>query len=157
MEEKINVLTDERKLATIARIINVESIEDADNLERVFVRGWQCVAKKGEFKVGDLCIYAEVDSVFPDGLSEEKRLEWRAFQKELSRAATEDDKIRIKAEMEEISKLNTTPQFEFLRGSKFRIKTRRIFSSISQGIVFPLSVLGKIIKKDNKIFLEIDT
>jgi RNA ligase (TIGR02306 family) len=43
--------------------------------------------------------------------------------------------------MGEISKLNTRPEFEFLRAVKFHIKTRRILSKISQGICFPLSVL----------------
>ena len=141
MEEKVNELTNVRKLATIARILKIEAIPDADNIETVYVRGWQCVAKKGEFKVDDLCVYAEVDSVFPDGLAPEKALEWKALQKELSKAATEDDKIRIKAAMEQISKLNMIPQFEFLRGSKFRIKTKRIFGEISQGICFPISII----------------
>jgi len=29
------------------------------------IRGWSVVVKKGEFKVGDLCIYCEIDSVLP--------------------------------------------------------------------------------------------
>lgn len=33
------------------------------------------------------------------------------------------------------------PEFEFLRSVKFRVKTRRMRGQISQGIVFPLSVL----------------
>ena len=45
IEEKINELTDERKLATIARILNVELIPGADNIEKVFVRGWMIQVK----------------------------------------------------------------------------------------------------------------
>lgn len=56
----------ERKLATIQKIISVESIENADAIEKVSVLGWQCVAKKGEFKTGDLCVYCEIDSILPD-------------------------------------------------------------------------------------------
>lgn len=41
MEEKVNELTDERKLATVARILNIEPIVGADNIEKVFVRGWK--------------------------------------------------------------------------------------------------------------------
>lgn len=55
-----------RKLATIDTIVDVQPIPNADFIEMVQVRNWQCVAKKGEFQVGDLCVYAEIDSVFPD-------------------------------------------------------------------------------------------
>ena len=34
-------------------------------IELVIIKGWQCVAKKGEFKPGDLCVYYEVDSYLP--------------------------------------------------------------------------------------------
>ena len=68
-----NELNNVRKLATIARILDIQPIEGADNIEKVFVRGWQCVAKKGEYQKGDLCVYVEVDSIMPDGLFEEKR------------------------------------------------------------------------------------
>lgn len=55
----------ERKLASIQRIANLEPIENADNLERATVLGWQLVVKKGDFRIGDLCVYFEVDSVLP--------------------------------------------------------------------------------------------
>jgi RNA ligase (TIGR02306 family) len=140
MTEKVNELNNERKLATIARILNIEPIPGADNIEKVFVRGWQCVAKKGEFKVGDLCVYVEVDSIMPDGLTVEKKEEWRALNKQMSKVAEPEREV-IKEKMAEISKLNTRPEFEFLRAVKFHIKTRRILGEISQGICFPLSIL----------------
>ena len=54
-----------RKLVTIQRVKNITPIKDADRLECVHVLGWTCVAKKGEFQVGDLCVYFEVDSFLP--------------------------------------------------------------------------------------------
>ena len=54
-----------RKLVTIQEIKEVVPIEGADNIEIVKIMGWQCVAKKGEFKVGDKCVYFEVDSYLP--------------------------------------------------------------------------------------------
>jgi len=54
-----------RNLATIQRISEIKPIQDADFIELVVIRGWQCVAKKGEFQPGDLCIYFEVDSFLP--------------------------------------------------------------------------------------------
>lgn len=55
-----------RKLASIQKIVSVEAIKDADAIEKATVLGWQLVVKKGEFKVGDLCVYCEIDSLFPD-------------------------------------------------------------------------------------------
>jgi RNA ligase (TIGR02306 family) len=52
--------------ATIQKILSVESIENADSLEKATVMGWQVVAKKGEFKPGDLCVFVEIDSVLPE-------------------------------------------------------------------------------------------
>jgi len=56
----------ERKLASIQKVISVEPIENADKIEKVKILGWQCVAKKDEFKQGQLCIYCEIDSLFPE-------------------------------------------------------------------------------------------
>lgn len=56
----------ERKLASIQKILSVEPIENADKIEKVKVLGWQCVVKKDEFKEGQLCIYCEIDSLFPE-------------------------------------------------------------------------------------------
>jgi RNA ligase (TIGR02306 family) len=54
-----------RKLASIRKISDVLPIEGADNIELVKVDGWQCVTKKGEFKVDDPCVYFEIDSFLP--------------------------------------------------------------------------------------------
>ena len=55
-----------RKLAHIEKITNLGSIVGADRIEVATVLGWQCVVKKGEFKIGDIVIYIEIDSVMPD-------------------------------------------------------------------------------------------
>lgn len=89
-----------RKLATIQKIISLNPIPDADAIEVAQVLGWKVVVKKGEFKVGDLCVYCEIDSLLPE-----------------------------------------RPEFEFLRNSKFRIRTVKLRGQISQGICFPLSIL----------------
>jgi len=54
-----------RSLVTIQRVKAISSIPDSDFLELAHVMGWQCVAKKGEFKAGDLGVYFEVDSFLP--------------------------------------------------------------------------------------------
>jgi hypothetical protein len=55
-----------RNLASIQTILNVEPIANADSIEKITVLGWQLVAKKGEFKIGDLCVYIEIDSILPE-------------------------------------------------------------------------------------------
>lgn len=90
-----------RKLAHIEKIEWLEPIEGADRIELAGVMGWQCIVKKSEFKVGDLCVYIEIDSI--------------------------------------VDKDN--PDFAFLEKRNYRIKTMKMKGVISQGIVFPLSIL----------------
>ena len=49
-----------RKLASVQRIAKLEPIPGADAIEKATVLGWELVVKKGEFQVGDLCVYAEI-------------------------------------------------------------------------------------------------
>lgn len=53
----------ERALAHIEKIEWIKPIEGADNIELIGVLGWVCIAKIGEFHVGDKCIYIEIDSL----------------------------------------------------------------------------------------------
>ena len=46
-----------RKLASIQYVHNITPIEGAEKIECVHVLGWQCVANKGQFSIGDKCIY----------------------------------------------------------------------------------------------------
>lgn len=54
-----------RKLASIQIIEDLQPIEGADKIEKARVKGWWAVVKKGDFKVGDRCIYYEIDSFLP--------------------------------------------------------------------------------------------
>lgn len=55
-----------RKLATIRRIGSLTQIEGKDRIELATIDGWTVIVQRGEFNVGDLCIYCEPDSVLPD-------------------------------------------------------------------------------------------
>lgn len=90
-----------RSLAHIETIKWKRPIEGADRIELVGVLGWQCIAKKDEFQIGDKCVYIEIDSI--------------------------------------VDKDN--PDFAFLENKKYRIKTMKMRGVISQGIVFPTSIL----------------
>lgn len=54
-----------RKLVSIRTVSAIYPIKGADFIELVQVDGWQCIAKKGEFKVNSLCVYFEIDSFLP--------------------------------------------------------------------------------------------
>ena len=56
-------MSENRQLATIEKIVEVAPIPDAEHIERVRVRGWDVVAKKGTFKPNDPCVYFEIDSL----------------------------------------------------------------------------------------------
>lgn len=55
-----------RKLASIQKIRNIRPIEGADRIELVTVNNWDVVSAKGNFQVGDLCVYFEIDSFLPE-------------------------------------------------------------------------------------------
>ncbi len=54
-----------RRLATVRMVTELAPIPDADLIELAIVDGWQCVVKKGEFRVGALGVYFEIDSFLP--------------------------------------------------------------------------------------------
>lgn len=54
-----------RKLATVQVVHKITPIPGADRIECVHVLGWTCVANKGQFRVGEGCVYMEVDSFLP--------------------------------------------------------------------------------------------
>lgn len=54
------------KLASIERVKDVQDHPNADKLDIVKVLGYSCIVKKGEYKVGDLVVFIQPDTVLPD-------------------------------------------------------------------------------------------
>ena len=54
-----------RTLVSIQRILNLQPIEGADRIETATILGWKCVVPKGDFRIGDLVVYYEIDSFLP--------------------------------------------------------------------------------------------
>lgn len=54
-----------RKLASIQIVKDLKPIEGRDRIVLASVLGWEVIVKKDEFKVGNKCIYVEIDSVLP--------------------------------------------------------------------------------------------
>lgn len=108
----------QRKLASIQRVLEVRPIEQADFIEIVKIQGWQCVAKKGEFQVGDLGVYLEIDAIPPD--EEPFRFLWQPKPKADARG--------------DVIPLPPQP-----RPSSFRIRTLKLRGILSQGLLLPLT------------------
>lgn len=70
----------ERALAHVEKIEFVRPIDGADNIELIGVLGWLCIAKKGEFNVGDLAVYIEIDSKCPEDDERFKFLESKHYK-----------------------------------------------------------------------------
>lgn len=55
-----------RKLASIQRIDDIQPIEGRDQIALATVEGWHVIIRLADYKVGDLCVYCEIDSVLPE-------------------------------------------------------------------------------------------
>ncbi len=104
-----------RQLASIQKIAEVLPIENADSIEKIRVKDWWCVAKKGELKEGDYCVYFEIDSLLPVGNP--------AF--EFLAGSTKPKNVIIDGK-EHV-------------GYGYRLKTIKLRGQISQGLALPLS------------------
>lgn len=65
-----------RKLASIQKVESIRPIEGADKIVCARILGWDCVVKKGEFKVGESIIYIEVDSCSARDILKEKNIKF---------------------------------------------------------------------------------
>lgn len=52
--------------ASVQQIISVENVPNSDNLDVVKILGWNVVTKRNEFKIGDICVYIQIDTILPD-------------------------------------------------------------------------------------------
>lgn len=107
-----------RKIATIATIDELQAIPEADKIERARVRGWWCVVRKGEFKVGDTAVFFEPDSFLP-----------------------------VIPEFEFMAK-GSKPKPMIVNGEEqhgYRLKTVFLRKQISQGLALPVATFPKVV------------
>lgn len=107
-----------RQLATIQTISKIEPIPGADSIELAHVKGWQCVVKKGEFKVDDACVFLEIDSLAPEGHP--------AFE-----FLSSGNSVR-------------TMNIEGKEYRGYRLRTIRLRGQLSQGLALPISAFPEL-------------
>lgn len=119
------LINGERALAYVVRIDDIKSIDGADFIEKAFVGGWNVVVKKGDFNVGDLACYIEIDSWVPNSICP---------------FLTQDG--------------HYPKVYNGVEGQ--RLKTKKLKGIISSGLLLPLSILGEVIERENRIYINID-
>ncbi|KAF2070330.1 hypothetical protein CYY_008347 [Polysphondylium violaceum] len=67
LEEQVEAMLNQsdRSLAYFEIITNLEPIPNADAIEVATILGWKVIVKKGLYKVNDMVVYVEIDSVLP--------------------------------------------------------------------------------------------
>lgn len=61
----LNPTTNQRELAYVTTIQEIRNLPGYDKVEYARVINWWCVVRKGTYRVGDLCVYFEIDSKVP--------------------------------------------------------------------------------------------
>lgn len=126
----------ERALAHIEKIEWVRPIEGADNIELIGVLGWICIAKKNEFKVGDLAVYIEIDSKCP---SNDERFSFLA-------------KKKFKIKTMKLGKFNVISQGLALPISLFpELHDKKIGDDVTKELKITYASEDDIARKSNKI------
>ena len=103
-----------RHLASVQYVHDVTSIEGADRIELAHILGWQCVVPKGQFHVGDLGVYFEIDSYLP---IEDSRYEF----------------------LKDMCYKNSS-----ILGEGYKIKTQKMRGELSQGLLLPTTDFPEI-------------
>ena len=119
------LINGERAMAYVVKIDDLQPIEGADFIEKAVVGGWNVVAQKGLYSVGDLAVYCEIDSWIPHSIAP---------------FLTQDG--------------HYPKVYNDVEGQ--RLKTKKLKGIISSGLLLPLSILGEIIERENRIYINID-
>jgi len=108
---------DTRALATIRKVLSIEAISNADNIELAHIDGWQCVVKKEEFTPNQIGVFFEIDSYLP---------------------------IQPRYEFLRKSSYKKLPELVGKRCEGFRLRTTKLGGALSQGLLMSLSTFPEL-------------
>lgn len=124
--------------ANIVRISNILPHTNADTLELIHIDGYQVVVKKGSFKVGDLGVYIQPDSIVPQ--TEPFRFIWEPYingpdkcQHVDSIVATNDQEVCTRCYAQTVNGVTQLPE------KRRRITVRKFRKEWSEGLLLPIT------------------
>lgn len=85
-----------RSLARKTKIDAIEPIEGADKIEVAKIKGWRVVVGKGEFQVGDIVLFIEIDAALNPYDSRYEFLKERCYKKFMLCGKVFDECLRIR-------------------------------------------------------------
>lgn len=106
-----------RNLASVQQIRDVLPIEGADSIVLVKINDWQCVALKDEFKVGDLCIFFEIDSYIPL-IPQVEHIKARAYKRMGEKEGVRIRTIKLRKQLSQGLALPVHKFFDMFHNSK---------------------------------------
>lgn len=60
----------------VCKVLEVLKHPNADRLDVITIKGWNCIVGRDQYKVGDLVVYCPIDSIIPTNLIEKYKLEY---------------------------------------------------------------------------------
>lgn len=134
------------KLASIERILELVPIEGADRIELAKVLGYQTVVKKGDFKVGDWCLWINPDTIVPpkpefEFLKKENyRIKVRRFKGQYSRGLAWP--LQVETEAEVLVANSPLVSFPFTIGEGLDVTT--YFDIKKYEVPIPVQLAGQV-------------
>lgn len=107
-----------RKLVTIQKVAEVRPIDGADKVESIRVNDWWLVSGKGNFEVGAICLFFEIDSLLP----------------------RDDERFAFLANGSSVK----TVIVDGVTYSGSRLRTKKIRGVLSQGLAMPIADFTEI-------------
>lgn len=108
----MELVTEGRRLVQIRKIDDIQPITGADFIQLAVVDGWTAIIKKGEFNIGDYCVFFEIDSFVP---AADGRFEF------LSRSGAKVDETGTE---------------------RYRIRSMKMKGELSQGLALPVHIFS---------------
>lgn len=119
-------------IVEICKIDNIEKHPNADRLEIVTIKGWKCIVGLNDYNVGSTVIFIPPDSIMPENLIVEYKLEYLKSKSHRSQGRVRTVKLRGC-----ISQGLVMPLKILNRGKEVLFEHGGILDEITQDVIYP--------------------